>query len=134
MANLSTAPHDGRVDLDVDRSSRTPLSTQLREHVARGIEEGRLLPGERLPPVRELAEALQLAPNTVAKAYRELEAAGLLVGRGRLGTFVADELPTPPTDRERRLIEGAEAYARRSRQLGVSPRDAIAALRRAFEA
>ena len=118
----------------LDPTSRVPLSTQLRESLARDIEDGRLLPGERLPPVRELATSLGIAPNTVAKAYRELVGAGLLVGRGRRGTFVSDRLPIPLTDRERRLTEAAVAYARRSRQIGVSTDEAIRAVRRALEA
>lgn len=118
----------------LDPTSRVPLSTQLRESLARDIEGGRLLPGERLPPVRELATSLGIAPNTVAKAYRELVGAGLLVGRGRRGTFVSDHLPIPLTDRERRLTEAAVAYARRSRQIGVSADEAIRAVHRALEA
>lgn len=72
-----------------------PVSTaaQLSEHLEREIEAGRLLPGERLAPVREMAERLGLAPNTVASAYRALGDRGLLVGRGRAGTFVADTGP-----------------------------------------
>jgi DNA-binding transcriptional regulator YhcF (GntR family) len=120
------------VDLHLDPSSRVPLSAQLREALASRIARGRLLPGDRLPPVRELAAELGLAANTVARAYRELEAAGLLVGRGRLGTFVADRLPETPSVVEVRLAEAASAYARRARQLGVGPADARRAVERAL--
>jgi DNA-binding transcriptional regulator YhcF (GntR family) len=120
------------MEIRLDPSSHLPLSAQLRERLAEDVVDGRLLPGERLPPIRELAASLQIAPNTVAKAYRELEEGGLLVGRGRLGTFVADRLPNPPTDRERRLTEAAETFARRARQLSVTPGEAIGALRRAL--
>lgn len=121
------------MDLRLDPSSRVPLSAQLREAIASRVARGRLLPGERLPPVRELAAELGLAANTVAKAYRELEAAGLLVGRGRQGTFVADRLPTRPSDAERRLAEAADAFVGRTRQLGFGRADALRAARRALE-
>lgn len=106
-----------------------PLSGQLRERLTAEIEQGRLLPGHRMPPVRALAAELGLAPNTVAKAYRELEARGWLVGRGRHGTFVADRLPERPTEAEVQLAAAAEAYALRARQLGASRDEAIHAVR-----
>lgn len=120
------------MDIRLDPSSPVPLSAQLREAIASRVIRGRLLPGHRLPPVRELAAELGLAANTVARAYRELETAGLLVGRGRHGTFVADRLPARPSDAERRLAEAAEAYARRARQLGVAATDARRAVDRAL--
>ena len=83
--------------------------------------------------MRELASSLGIAPNTVAKAYRELEGIGLLVGRGRLGTFVAEVLPAPPSDGSRRLATAADSYARRARQLGASAEETVAALRRALD-
>ena len=86
--------------MSLDASSKTPLSRQVRDGLAARIERGTLLPGERLPPVRELAAELDLATNTVAKAYRALEAAGFLETRGRHGTFVAQRLPAAPTATE----------------------------------
>lgn len=68
-------------------------SAELAEHLETQIEERRLLPGERIPPVRSMADELGLAPNTVATAYRALGRRGLLVARGRAGTFVADDRP-----------------------------------------
>ena len=120
------------MQLRLDPSSRVPLSAQLRDTLAARIERGRLAPGERLRPVRDLAAELSLAPNTVARAYRELEAAGLVVGRGRHGTFVTERLPASPDAAEARLAQAAEAYARRARQLGAAPQDAARAVRRAL--
>jgi DNA-binding transcriptional regulator YhcF (GntR family) len=105
-----------------------PPFAQLRDGVRRRIERGALLPGDRLPTVRACAQDLGLAPNTVARAYRELEDDGWLVGRGRAGTFVADRLPTQPSDREAALAEAADAYRRRATQLGFDERDARRAL------
>lgn len=118
----------------LDPSSPTALSAQLRDGLAGKIRAGRLLPGDRVPPVRELATELGLAPNTVARAYRELEIAGLLVGRGRHGTFVAERLPEGTTGTAADLERAAGTYARRARQLGVSPPEALSAVRRALDA
>lgn len=85
-----------------------------------------------MPPVRTLATDLRLAPNTVAKAYRELEAAGLLVARGRHGTFVADRLPERPATAEALLDAAAAAYAARARQLGASTQETVRAVREAM--
>jgi DNA-binding transcriptional regulator YhcF (GntR family) len=120
------------VEVRLDPSSRVPLSAQLRDAVAERIERGRLSPGERMPPVRELATELSLAPNTVARAYRELEAAGLLEGRGRHGTFVTERL-SRSADAEVRLAEAADAFVRRAGQLGAGRAAAERAVRAALE-
>jgi DNA-binding transcriptional regulator YhcF (GntR family) len=118
----------------IDRGSSVPESEQLRRKVAGLIERGTLGAGERLPTVRALAEQLGLAVNTVAKAYRELEVAGSLVARGRLGTFVADTLSVPPPAAEALLAEAAEIFARRARQLGFERSEALEQARRALGA
>lgn len=82
-----------------------------------------------LPTVRQLAADLDLAPNTVAKAYRELEQAGLVVTAGRRGTFVADVRPLPAAERRARLARAAAAYLDEAARLGFSAADAAAALR-----
>ena len=73
----------------VDPAGGRPLFDQLRTQIIEGVRDGRLPPGTRLPTVRELAGQLSMAVNTVARAYRELESAGILETRGRFGTFVA---------------------------------------------
>jgi len=118
------------VKVHLDPRAREPLSTQLVAGIERLLLRGRLLPGDRLPSVRELAGELDLAPNTVAKAYRTLEGSGFLVGRGRRGTFVADRLPMSPDDADEGLRQAAGAYLGRAEQLGFLPEDARAALDR----
>jgi DNA-binding transcriptional regulator YhcF (GntR family) len=129
----SNAPHDVGMKIRLDPASPVPLSVQLRERIAARVIDGRLLPGERLPTVRALAAELGLAANTVAKAYRELEASGLLTGRGRHGTFVVERLPDVQAGADALLGEAADAYVRRSRQLGVSTAEARRAVDRALE-
>lgn len=115
--------------LSIDPASATPPYEQVRAQLAAMIGDGRLPAGTRLPPVRTLATDLGLAANTVARAYQELEQAGLLVTRGRHGTFVGatgDEVT-------RQLQRLATEYAERSRQLGVPPAAALDLVRAALD-
>lgn len=89
-------------DLDVERGSDVPISTQIYWQLAYQIDSGRLLPGMRLPPVRELGAALRVNPNTIRAVYRRLSDAGYVTSRHGAGTHVADR---PPQRR------GAEALA-----------------------
>jgi DNA-binding transcriptional regulator YhcF (GntR family) len=88
-----------------------------------------LAAGHRLPPLRQLASDLGLAVGTVARTYRELEAAGLVASRRGGGTRVS---ATPPTataaQRERTLREHAEAFVRQARLIGASDEDVRSAL------
>jgi len=89
-------------DLDVERGSDVPISTQIYWQLAYQIDSARLLPGSRLPPVRELGAALRVNPNTIRAVYRRLADAGYVSSRHGAGTHVADR---PPQRR------GAEALA-----------------------
>lgn len=88
--------------LDVERDSDVPISTQIFWQLAYQIDSGRLLPGARLPPVRELGAALRVNPNTIRAVYRRLSDAGYVASRHGAGTHVAER---PPQRR------GAEALA-----------------------
>jgi DNA-binding transcriptional regulator YhcF (GntR family) len=107
-------------------------SDRLARAIEGRIHRGSIGPGARLPTVRALADQLDLAPNTVAKAYRRLEEDGLIEARGRRGTFVAERLPPRLPDRERRLAEAAEAFVRRGVQLGFGGGELRGALVRAL--
>ncbi|QDB79714.1 GntR family transcriptional regulator [Georgenia wutianyii] len=117
--------------LRVDPDSPEPPFAQLHAQVTAQVAGGSLRPGDRLPPVRRLAEELGIAPNTVARAYRELEADGVLVGRGRAGTFVA--APAGRGEEARAAAEAAAAtYARTVRDLGLDVDAALALVRRSM--
>jgi DNA-binding transcriptional regulator YhcF (GntR family) len=124
-----------RMILRLDPRSHIPPYEQLRAQLAVMIGVGHLGPSTRIPTVRELADALRLAPGTVARAYRELDRDGLIEGRGRRGTFVVDEPPgsEPVIERQRRLTEAATTFAFAARQLGVQADTATDAVRAAFE-
>ncbi|MBB6628756.1 GntR family transcriptional regulator [Nocardioides sp. KIGAM211] len=113
----------------LDPSSDRPPYEQLRVQLASRIAAGDLPPGTRLPTVRALAAQLDLAANTVARAYRELEADGVVVTEGRRGTSV------PLTARAASGTEAADAatsYAATARRLGLTLEEATALLARSW--
>ncbi len=101
--------------IEIDPASSVPPFEQARAQLADHILSGGLVAGTRLPTVRALAEQSGLAPNTVARAIKRLEAEGLVETRGRNGTVVA----WSPDEALRGLEEAAAAYAERARALGV---------------
>lgn len=121
--------------LRVDPTSPVPPFEQLRDQITTMVLTNRLSAGTRLPPIRQLAADLGLAPGTVARSYRELEASHLVVSRGRHGTFtLAAEQRPVPHDRDQRLGDAARQYAVRAHQLGVSRHDAVDAVVAALDA
>lgn len=107
-----------------------PPYEQVRAQISEQARAGVLPVGYRLPTVRGLAESLGLAANTVAKAYRALEADGVIETRGRNGTFVA----AAGSAAEREAAAAAKAYADRTRRLGLAQDAALAAVRDALRA
>jgi len=123
------------VIVTVDTRSATPPYEQLRSQVRDLVRTGTLPIGAKLPPIRQLARDLGIAPGTVARAYAELERDGLVVTRGRHGTAVAPGAAAPAlAERERRrlLDAAASAFAVEAVRLGVSSPDALAAVRGAL--
>ncbi|MEU2991656.1 GntR family transcriptional regulator [Streptomyces griseoincarnatus] len=108
----------------------TPPYEQVRAQIAEQARSGELPVGYRLPTVRGLAETLGLAANTVAKAYRALEADGVIETRGRNGTVIAAAGPAA----EREVAAAAAVFAERARRLGVGEEAAMAAVRDALRA
>jgi DNA-binding transcriptional regulator YhcF (GntR family) len=120
------------VIVEVDTGAPVPPYEQIRAQLATMIATGALKTGDRLPSVRQLAADLGLAVNTVARAYRELEAEDLVVSRVRHGTTVsAHRRPMPRVEVRRRLADAARAYALAARQLGATDTEALAAVRAA---
>jgi DNA-binding transcriptional regulator YhcF (GntR family) len=108
----------------------TPPYEQVRAQIAEQARSGELPVGYRLPTVRGLAETLGLAANTVAKAYRALEADGVIETRGRNGTVVA----AAGSAAEKEVAAAAAAFAERARRLGVGEEVALDAVRDALRA
>lgn len=113
--------------LRVESASGGAPFDQVRRAIAAAVHEGRLPPETRLPTVRQMAVELGLAANTIARAYRELESAGVVETRGRAGTFVACSDPT-----EVRMTAAARAFADVAHSLGVDRDRAVRYLDTAF--
>jgi len=109
--------------LTIDSRSPTPPFEQLRLQLLQQVQSGELVAGAKLPTVRRLAADLALAPNTVARTYRELESAGIIETRGRNGTFVRSS----PDAAEHEAMLAARAFADRIHQLGI-PKETACAL------
>jgi DNA-binding transcriptional regulator YhcF (GntR family) len=114
----------------ISADSPVPPYEQVRAQLAQQILDQTLVVGTRLPTVRRLATDLGLATNTVARAYRELEEAGLIETRGRAGTFVS---AAGQRGRER-AREAAARYAQVVRSLGIGPAEALRIVQAALEA
>ncbi|OGO52285.1 MAG: hypothetical protein A2Z32_09870 [Chloroflexi bacterium RBG_16_69_14] len=111
--------------LDVERDSDVPISTQIYWQLAYQIDSGRLLPGSRLPPVRELGAALRVNPNTIRAVYRRLSDAGYVTSRHGAGTHVAER---PPQRRGAEALAGIVAeMLRRAAQAGFTADELAAA-------
>lgn len=120
--------------LRVEPASPVPPYEQIRTQIMTMVGSGVLPKGARLPTIRQLAADLQLAGGTVARAYRELEAAGVIATRGRHGTFVELESPArlEAGDNAKLLSEAARTFALQVKQIGAAPTEALAIAERAL--
>jgi GntR family transcriptional regulator len=113
--DIHIAPHDG-----------VPIYLQIVTQVKYLVASGRLAAGEELPAIRVLAERLTVNPNTVARAYRELEVAGVVEKRRTAGTYVsAAGSPLARRERVKILTERIDALLAEARQLGIRTDEVI---------
>lgn len=112
--------------IEVDPAAAEPPYEQVRRQVAALVAAGELAAGEKLPTVRQLATDLGLAANTVARAYRELEAGGVVATHGRRGTFVSSSLVDgPASPAGERAGSAAGEYVDLARRTGLSLPEAV---------
>ena len=121
--------------LTISQGDGVPIYLQLVHQIKTLIATGRLKPDGELPPVRVLAQQLVLNPNTIVRAYRELEMAGLIYKRRGAGTFVSSQV-TPFTDAEckRILSERADLLVVEGMNLGYGEEQLIALMRERHQA
>lgn len=118
--DVHISPHDG-----------VPIYLQIVAQVKYLVAAGRLAPGEELPAIRVLADRLTINPNTVARAYRELEVAGVVEKRRTAGTYVsAAGSPLARRERMKILTERIDALLAEARQLGIRTDEVVELLRR----
>jgi GntR family transcriptional regulator len=120
--------------IEINARGGVPIYVQIVDQVRHALEVGGLRPGERLPTVRRLAGELAIAPNTIVKAYNELQRMGLVESRPGVGTVVAEGVAE--VARERRveeIFERLRVLVRDAAALGVSEDDLWAGLDSEFE-
>src|SRR3954452_22474976 len=106
--------------ISLDNSNGVPIYLQIVNQVKYLVASGRLAPGDELPPIRTLAEQLVVTPNTVTRAYRELELAGVVTKRRTAGTYVSDaSSPLARRERLRIVTERVDALLAESRQMKI---------------
>ncbi len=117
------------MSVTIDASSAVPPYEQVRAQLAAQINRGVLAVGAKLPTVRGLAAELGLAVNTVARAYRELEDAGMIQTRGRAGSVVSADGDSSRSG----AAAAAAVYAAAAKRLGLEPQEALDIVRAALE-
>lgn len=116
--------------LALDLHTGVPVYRQIIDQVRSGVASGSLLAGDQLPTVRQLAVDLEINPNTVMRAYRELELGGMLETHQGTGTFISGKkLEKKSAERDRQLSQMASEVAARAGAAGFALEDLIDRLR-----
>lgn len=122
------------MQIHISPQDGVPIYLQIVNQVKYLVASGRLAPGEELPPIRVLAEQLLINPNTVARAYRELEGAGVVSKRRTAGTYVSDAgSPLARRERLKILTQRIDALLAEARQMGVDTDKVVALIRQRDE-
>jgi GntR family transcriptional regulator len=111
------------IEFHVEARSGVPTYLQIVQQVRQAVRLGVLEPGDRLPTVKEVVGSLAINPNTVLRAYRELELEGLTEGRRGVGTFVAEGVPALPAADVKELRGALLRWVARARGAGLDDED-----------
>jgi GntR family transcriptional regulator len=122
------------IEFQLDTASGVATYLQLAQQVRQALRLGMLAPGDRLPTAQQVVARLAINPNTVLKAYRELEREGLVRARPGQGTFVVRTLPLGDPAAVERLLSSMTALVRQARMAGLSADDVEAVYRTAVRA
>lgn len=114
------------IEFRLDTGSGVATYAQLVQQVRQALRLGILRVGDQLPTVREVVASLAINPNTVARAYRELESEGLVAGRQGQGTFVVATLAGPGLDAHAALRRGLEEWIATAREAGLDGESMVA--------
>ena len=114
------------IEFHLDSKSGVPTYLQLVQQVKHALQLGILHPGDQLPTVKEVVGSLTINPNTVLKAYRELDHEGIAEGRRGQGTFVSSDLAPMPPDDLKALRSSLQRWIERARAAGLDDENMIA--------
>ena len=114
------------INFTLDIANGAPIYRQIIQQIEYAILSGRMKPGDRLPKIRSLAVELKTNPNTIAKAYGELEIRGILATQVGSGTYIADKKPVVEDDSlNRKIREVLSHFVQEMRDLGVEKRELV---------
>ena len=106
------------IQFHLEAQSGVPTYLQLVQQVRQAVRFGVLRPGDQLPTVKEVVSSLTINPNTVLRAYRELDVEGLVEGRRGVGTFIAQGVTSLPVDEVKALRSSLQQWVARARAAG----------------
>ena len=120
------------IEFRLDATSGVPTYLQLVQQVHQALQLGLLEPGDQLPTAQQVVASLAINPNTVLKAYRDLEREGLVRARPGLGTFIVGQLPRTDPVSQARFRRSMGQWLRSARAAGLSAEEIEAIYRTAF--
>ena len=122
-------PKQESINFSLDTSNGAPIYRQIIQQIEYAILSGRMKPGDKLPTIRSLAVELKTNPNTIAKAYNELEIRGVLATQVGSGTYISDKTPIIEEDiLNRKINEVLGRFIQEMNDLGVDKRELITLL------
>ncbi|GHV43348.1 putative HTH-type transcriptional regulator YhcF [Spirochaetia bacterium] len=123
--NRTMAKDTENISFSLDNGSGVPVYRQIINQIENAVVSGRMAVGDRLPTIRSLAVSLKINPNTIAKAYNELEIRGIVQTQVGSGTYIADKKPDVARARQKRLREAAERFLQEAGELGAGKDEVI---------
>ena len=126
---------DSNIRFELDLKSRVPIYVQIVEQVKEMIAAGKLRPGDQLPTVRQVAVDLMINPNTVSRAFLELEHAGITYTQRGIGTFVSDDIGASFSEKEtnKRTQKLVRGFLRGMMELGHNPEGILEEVNKALD-
>lgn len=122
---MTIAKTPENINFSLDNGSGVPVYRQIINQIENAVVSGRMAVGDRLPTIRSLAVSLKINPNTIAKAYNELEIRGIVQTQVGSGTYIADKKPDVADARQKRLREAAERFLQEAGELGAGREELI---------
>jgi GntR family transcriptional regulator len=123
---VNSTNSEGTITFSLDPTNGVPIYRQVIRQIEYAILSERMKPGDRLPTIRSLAVALKINPNTIAKAYNELEIRGIVVTQVGSGTYISDKKPSPDDDgRKQKIQEVLSRFMQEMKGLGVDKHELL---------
>jgi GntR family transcriptional regulator len=120
-----------RIKFSLDAGSGVPVYRQIITQIENAVLSGRLKTGDKLPTIRALAVELKINPNTIAKAYNELEIRGILSTQAGSGTYISEKHPVPDEDEHsKKVLQTLNRFMREMNELGLDSKAVVKLLKK----